>query len=186
MSQSSLQRRCLVVIALVTPLLAVVWLAPQPRANAQQRPPFPPRPPRPPIFQPPTMPRPPVPTPNIPAPPGVPRFENVWSCSGCKTELGRGPVRPNLEACPKCKTRFGNTAAGMMANMRDRMNPGGANPGVPGQPAGIPGQPVLPGQPVGMPAQPQLPAPGMRNVRVSAPATTRRTLVDVTGPRESG
>src|SRR5579859_2303609 len=149
----------LVTSAFALPLVGVMFLGPEPRANGQVPPPRPPIP-RPPAFQPP----PPLPRPPMPAQPGtpnpnIPRFEQVWTCSGCKAELGRGPFKPNLESCPKCKVRFGNTMAGMMANAQDRMNGVGGNPaqpgGIPGQPTGNGGQPGgIPGQPGGVPAQP--------------------------------
>src|SRR5579859_4124470 len=81
-------------------------------------------------------------------PPGLPRmpgggfgggFEHVFTCSGCGKELARGPsgIKPNLEKCPFCGVRFGNTIAGRMADMQDRMNErmgglGGWNNGPPG------------------------------------------------------
>ena len=122
MSQSSLQRRFLVVVAVVVPLLAVVFLAPH--ANAQ-RPGVPqpgvPQPPRPPVFQPqpqppvgqPGMPRPPQPPVGIPGSSGVPQYENVWYCSKCNSELGRGAVKPTLSRCPKCSASFGSGTWGI-------------------------------------------------------------------------
>jgi hypothetical protein len=78
-------------------------------------------------FRPPRSGAPSIPPPNIPQPPpppGIgnpnpgnprmpnfpepPRFEKVWTCSGCGAELGRGQIMPALEKCPHCGVRFIN------------------------------------------------------------------------------
>ena len=40
-----------------------------------------------------------MPTPSIPT--------EVWYCSNCNAELGRGPVKPSVDRCPKCSASFG-------------------------------------------------------------------------------
>lgn len=61
------------------------------------------------------MPRPPGFTPpNFPQPPnfGQPRWETVWQCGKCRSELARGETKPNLSSCPRCGVRFSDGGGG--------------------------------------------------------------------------
>jgi hypothetical protein len=51
---------------------------------------------------------------------GIP--EQVWTCSRCGAEIGRGPFKPHDANCSSCGTPFNNTTGGMMADTQDRMD----------------------------------------------------------------
>lgn len=42
---------------------------------------------------------------------GIPQqtvgYEQVWFCSRCNAEVGRGAVKPSMSSCPKCSAKFG-------------------------------------------------------------------------------
>lgn len=139
--------------------------------------------------QPPGFPRPPH-IPNIPEPPDFPRHnpgfggprmgipEQVWTCSKCGAEIGRGPFKPHDANCASCGARFGNTTGGMMANSQDRMDDmqrrmqedmNRNRPQIPNIP--IAGSPVTP---VGTPVNNPFTSPAVRASR-----STRQIVVAV-------
>jgi hypothetical protein len=109
-----------------------------------------------------------IPEPRIPGGPGGlggPLFENVWTCSGCKKEIGRGAFPP--DTCPHCNARIingmgngdkpaRNDDGGMMA---PRMDPRGMGGEMRGPPAPAPG--VVGGDFIA-PEDPLVPLPNRR------------------------
>src|SRR5690348_7178408 len=88
------------------------------------------------------MPFPGPPRPNLPGgrpfgpnmhPPGMPRIVNVWRCTGCGGEIGRGLMAPP-DTCPHCGARIingfggGVPQPGMGNNPRLPLTPPGGNP----------------------------------------------------------
>ncbi len=117
--------------------------------------------------------------PGMPGGGGLGGFEHVYTCSGCGKELGRGMFKPNLEKCPFCGVRFGNTVAGRMADMQDRMGGmGGWNNGAPGAASAPNGPganaPFGPGAaiPPNFPEAPMQPTPPIQTPPTPAPVFT--------------
>lgn len=157
-------------LGLLTVLALCLFLDPaQAQLGGRPRPGFGPPIPVPPINPPriPGMPGGPAGPGMPPLGPGIPTFENVWTCSKCGKELGRGKTlaeKPNYTQCPFCGAHFINGGGFGAAPL----NPG-PGLGLPNQPnPTLPNGPQVP-NPV-VPNGPQATNPALPNLPTVGPA----------------
>jgi hypothetical protein len=99
--------------------------------------------------------------------------ETEWRCSGCRTVLGRGPVKPSYSSCPQCQAQFRNSIGGGGFTM---VSP---PPPMTSPPFNPPVQPTIP--PPAPDPQPTFPLPGF-----TSPTPTTPTSGGSSGDPSSG